>query len=278
MQKPQISVDDAIADLIPNYQQDLAIEVNNVSLSFEVRKEVIDNFKEYVIRTITRRKGKTKVIQALDDVSFKLFKGEKVGIIGYNGAGKSTLLKVIAGVYKPEKGRVKINGKLSPLLGLNSGFDPNFSGRDNIFFNGSILGYNRKFLEAKYNEIVEFSELGEYIDIPIKNYSSGMMAKLGFSIAAMVNPDILIIDEVLGVGDINFAKKSSAKMRELMNCGCTVLLVSHSLPQIRANCDKAIWIDNGKVREIGEVNTVCDNYIKDAEKATSQQLQNIKLR
>lgn len=272
------NIDDLVSNLVPGYQEDIAIDLQHVSLSFKVRKEKIDNLKEYVVRSLKRNKSGTKIIQALDDVSFKIYKGEKVGVIGYNGAGKSTLLKVIAGVYKPKKGKVFTNGRISPLLGLNSGFDINFSGRDNIFFNGSILGYNKKYLKSKVDEIIEFSELGDYINIPIKNYSSGMMAKLGFSIAAMVDPDILIIDEVLGVGDINFSKKSTAKMKELMNSGCTVILVSHSLPQIRQNCDKAIWIDNGHVKAIGEVNQICDLYIKDAEKADSQKLQNIVLR
>ena len=237
----------------------------------------MDNLKEYVIRSLKRNKGESKVIQALDDVSLDIYKGEKIGIIGYNGAGKSTLLKVICGVYKPKKGNIEVNGRISPLLGLNSGFDMNFSGKDNIYFNGAILGYNKKFLDERYDKIVEFSELGDYINIPIKNYSNGMLAKLGFSIASMVEPDILVIDEVLGVGDINFAKKSSAKMRELMNSGCTVILVSHSIPQIRTNCDKVIWIDNGKVKAVGETDKICDMYIKDAENANTQQLKNIKL-
>ena len=163
-------------------------------------------------------------------------------------------------------------------MSLGAGFDPNFSGRKNIILNGAVLGYDKEYLESKVDEIIEFSELGEYIDIPIKNYSSGMLAKLGFSIATAVNPDILIIDEILGVGDVNFQKKSADKMKSLMDGGTTVLLVSHSIPQIRELCDKAIWIDNGKLREIGEVNKVCDHYLKDAEKASNDQLANIQFR
>ena len=167
---------------------------------------------------------------------------------------------------------------METLLSLGAGFDHNSSGRQNIFLNGAVLGYSKKFLESKVDEIIEFSELGEFIDIPIKNYSSGMLAKLGFSIATTVNPDILIIDEVLGVGDVNFRKKSSDKIRSLMDGGTTVLLVSHSIPQIRDICDKAIWINNGYVQEIGEVNEVCDHYLKDAEKASKEQLADIEFR
>ena len=278
VKKPKESVDAIISDLIPVNENDLSIEVNNVSLCFEVGKDKIDNLKEYFIRSIKRNKEKKSRFQALKDVSFKISKGEKVGIIGYNGAGKSTLLNVITGIYPPESGEVKTYGKISPLLALGAGFDPNYSGRENIYLNGAILGYDKQFLESKYDEIVEFSELGEFIDFPVKNYSSGMIAKLGFSIATIVEPDILIIDEVLGVGDINFRKKSSDKIRSLMDKGTTVLIVSHSIPQIRQLCDKAIWIDQGEIVEIGEVNEVCNHYLKDAEKATKEQLKDIRFR
>ena len=182
---------------------------------------------------------------------------------------------MITGIYPPDKGNVITNGKIASLLSLGAGFDPNFSGRRNIILNGAVLGYSKKYLESKIDEIIEFSELGEFIDIPIKNYSSGMLAKLGFSIATSVNPDILIIDEILGVGDVNFKKKSADKIKSLMDGGTTVLLVSHSIPQIRELCDKAIWINKGKIIEIGEVNKVCDHYLKDAEKASNEELANI---
>ncbi len=188
------------------------------------------------------------------------------------------MLNVITGIYKPDSGCVKTEGRISPLLSLGAGFDYNYSGAKNIFLNGAVLGYDKKFLEEKYDEIVEFADLGEFINYPIKNYSSGMLAKLGFSIATIVEPDILIIDEILGVGDVNFKKKSNDKMKSLMDGQTTVILVSHSIPQIRQLCDKAIWIDNGCVREIGEVNTVCDNYLKDSEKASTSQLKNIQFR
>lgn len=272
------NVDNIIADIIPDYNQNLSIELNHVDLTFEVSNEKVDTVKELFIRTLKRDKSKKLKIHVLKDISFKIYKGEKVGIIGYNGAGKSTLLSVITGVYVPDKGEVKTYGKISPLLSLGAGFDYNYSGRKNIFLNGAVLGYDREFLESKLDEIIEFSELREFIDIPLKNYSSGMIAKLGFSIATIVEPDILIIDEVLGVGDVNFKKKSNDKMKSLMDGGTTVLLVSHSIPQIREICDKAIWIDNGNLREAGEVNNVCDHYLKDAEKASNEQLANIQFR
>ena len=271
-------VDSLLSDIIPNYNQQIAIDVNHVDLTFEVSNEKIDTLKETFIRTLKRNKSKKIKIHAINDMSFQIYKGENVGIIGYNGAGKSTLLNVITGIYPPDKGTVTTYGNISPLLFLGAGFDHNFSGRKNIILNGAVLGYDKEFLESKIDEIIEFSELGEFIDIPIKNYSSGMLAKLGFSIATAVEPDILIIDEVLGVGDVNFAKKSADKMRSLMDGGTTVLLVSHSIPQIRELCDKAIWIDHGSLREIGEVNKVCDHYLKDAEKASNEQLANIQFR
>lgn len=271
------NVDSILEEILPDYNQQISIIVNHVDLTFEVQNEKIDTLKEAFIRTLKRKKSKKIKIHALKDVSFKIYKGEKVGIIGYNGAGKSTLLNVITGIYPPDKGEVKTYGNISPLLSLGAGFDHNFSGRRNIILNGAVLGYDKDFLESKIEEIIEFSELGEFIDIPIKNYSSGMLAKLGFSIATSVDPDILIIDEILGVGDVNFKKKSADKIKSLMDGGTTVLLVSHSIPQIRELCDKAIWIDNGSVRAIGEVNKVCDEYLKDAEKASNEQLANIKL-
>lgn len=269
-------IDDIIKDVFPDYKNHVSIELNHVDLIFDVVDDKIDTLKELFIRTIKRNKSKTVKFQVLKDISFKIYKGEKVGIIGYNGAGKSTLLKVITGIYPPNNGIVKTNGKISPLLLLGAGFDRNYSGRKNIFLNGAVLGYDKKFLENKLDEIIEFSELEEFIDFPIKNYSSGMLAKLAFSIATIVDPDILIIDEILGVGDVNFQKKSSDKIKSLMDGGTTVLLVSHSILQIRELCDRAIWIDNGQVREIGEVNQVCDNYIKDSEKASKEQLKNIR--
>ncbi len=271
-------VDDIITNIIPDYNKQIAIELNHANLTFEVPLEKIDTLKETVIQKLKHKKVKKIEITALNDVSFKIYKGEKIGIIGYNGAGKSTLLKVITGIYPLDSGNIETNGTISPLLSLGAGFDYNYTGRKNIFLNGAVLGYEKKFIESKLNEIIEFSELKEYIDVPIKNYSSGMLAKLAFSIATAVTPDILIIDEILGVGDITFKKKSSDKIKSMMDRGTTVILVSHSIPHIRELCDKAIWIDNGKLVEIGEVNEVCDHYLKDSEKASNEQIANIKFR
>ncbi|MFM5882155.1 ABC transporter ATP-binding protein [Methanobrevibacter gottschalkii] len=275
--KDKVDVNTILRGIIPDYDNEVSIELNNVDLIFDVSHDKIDNIKEQVIRTIKRNKTKKVKFQALKNITFKIYKGEKVGIIGYNGAGKSTILNVITGIYPPTKGTVKTYGRISPLLSLGAGFDYNYSGRENILLNGAILGYDKKFLLGKFNEIIEFSELEEFIDLPIKNYSSGMLAKLGFSIATIVNPDILIIDEILGVGDVNFQRKSNDKIKSLMDSGTTVILVSHSIPQIRELCDKAIWINKGEIKEIGEVNKVCDNYLKDSEKASKEQLKNIKM-
>lgn len=272
------NVDSILEDIISNYNQQVSVKVDNVNLTFEVQNEKVDTLKETFIRTLKRDKIKKLKVHALKNVSFEIYKGEKVGIIGYNGAGKSTLLNVITGIYQPDNGNVVTSGNISPLLSLGAGFDYNYSGRKNIILNGAVLGYDKEYLESKIDEIIEFSELGEFIDIPIKNYSSGMLAKLGFSIATSVNPDILIIDEILSVGDVNFQKKSTDKMKSLMDGGTTVIIVSHSIPQIRELCDKAIWVDNGEIKEIGEVNKVCDHYLKDAEKASNQQLANIQFR
>lgn len=272
------TVDSLVSDIVPGYQSDVSIEVEHVDLSFDVATDRIDTLKESVIRTIKRTKHKKIKFQALKDISFKIYQGEKVGIIGYNGAGKSTLLKVITGIYPPDEGKVVTRGNISPLLSLGAGFDRNYSGRKNIYLNGAVLGYSKKFLQEKEEEIIEFSELGEFIDFPIRNYSSGMIAKLGFSIATMVNPDILIIDEILSVGDVNFKRKSSDKIKSLMDGKTTVVLVSHSIPQIRSLCDRAIWIDKGEIREIGDVNDVCNHYLKDSEKASKEQLRNIQFR
>lgn len=257
-------------------QSNIAIELKNVSLSFKIGNDKIDNLKEYVIRTIKRTKEKKTIFKATDNVSFKIYKGEKIGLIGFNGAGKSTLLKIISGVYAPDEGEVIINGNIAPLLSLGAGFDKNYSGRENIFLNGAILGYDEKFLKSKYNEILEFSELGDFINLPVKNYSSGMLSKLGFSIATIVEPDILILDEVLGVGDITFKKKSKEKLQSLMASNTTVLLVSHTISEVRNICDKAIWIEEGRVREIGEVNYICDKYEAEAKKASKEKTKKLK--
>lgn len=235
------------------------IKVDNVSIKFKITHDRIKSLKEYVI-AIFKRNIQYEDFVALNNVCFEVEKGEVLGIIGRNGAGKSTLLKVISGILKPTKGEVHVQGNIVPMLELGSGFDPDLTGRENIFLNGSILGYSEDFLKSKYDEIVDFSELGKFIDVPIRNYSSGMLMRLAFSIAAMVNPEILIVDEILAVGDESFQEKSKSRMLEMMSGGTTVLFVSHSLDQIREMCDRVVWLDHGGVRMIGNTQEVCDAY------------------
>ncbi len=248
----------------PAIDSDIAINVEHLTMEFKVSNDKIDTLKEYVIRTIKRNKSETKKVKVLDDISFTIKRGEKLGILGFNGAGKSTLLRIIAGIYEPTEGNITINGKIAPLLELSAGFDKNYSGKDNIYLNGALLSMSKEFLDSKYDEIVEYSELGDYINFPVKNYSKGMKAKLGFSIATLIDPDILIIDEILSVGDIKFRKKSGEKINEMMAEGVTVLLVSHSINQVRRICDRCIWIDNGKLIMEGTADEVCDAYVEDA--------------
>lgn len=235
------------------------IQVENVSMRFRMANDRIVSLKEYAIALLKRRLN-YRDFWVFQDISFQVGKGEVVGIIGKNGAGKSTLLKIIAGVLTPTKGEVIRNGNVVPMLELGSGFDVELSGRENIFLNGSILGYSKEFLEEKYEEILEFSELQEFIEMPIRNYSSGMLMRLAFSIATIVKPEILIVDEILAVGDEAFQKKSKRKMLELMSGGTTVLFVSHSMEQIREMCHRVVWLEQGKVNMIGEAKKVCDAY------------------
>ncbi|MDD6619810.1 MAG: ABC transporter ATP-binding protein [Eubacteriales bacterium] len=238
---------------------DVAISVNNVTMSFVLNKEKVDNLKEYVIKLLTRKLQYNK-FDALKNISFEVKKGEHLAIMGLNGAGKSTLLKTIVGVYKPTEGTVKKRGVIAPLLELGAGFDGNYSGKENIFLYGAILGYDREYIKSKYDEIIEFSELGDFIDVPVKNYSSGMKARLGFSIATAVEPDILILDEVLSVGDAGFKKKSLAKIQSMFDKGVTVLFVSHSIDQVKAICDKAILLEHGQIIAQGDVADVTKVY------------------
>lgn len=235
------------------------IEVENVTMRFRMVNDKVISLKEYVVALLEHRL-QYKEFTALEDVSFQVKKGEVMGIIGKNGAGKSTLLKIIAGVLKPTSGKVTLKGNVVPMLELGSGFDQELSGSENIFLNGSILGYDKSFLESKYDEIVEFSELKDFIHMPIRNYSSGMLMRLAFSIATVVEPEILIVDEILAVGDEGFQTKSKARMMELMSGGTTVLFVSHSIKQIEEMCDRVIWLDEHKVRQIGSTEEVCRAY------------------
>lgn len=235
------------------------IEVRDLSMKFRLSDDHILSLKEFVTKTL-RGKMTYKQFWALSNVTFDVKRGEVVGIIGRNGSGKSTLLKVISGVLKPTKGSVLCKGTIAPMLELGSGFDADLTGKENIFLNGAILGYSKQYLLSKYDEILEFSELGDFINVPIRNYSSGMMMRLAFSTATVVKPDVLIVDEILSVGDENFQKKSQARMKEMMSGGTTVLLVSHSLPQIREMCDRVIWLEGGQVKMMGTADEVCEHY------------------
>ncbi len=235
------------------------IDVQDVSMRFMMSNDKIGSLKEMVTQLI-QRKIKFREFWALRDVNFQVKKGEVVGIIGRNGAGKSTILKIISGIMRPTKGRVIRNGNIVPMLELGSGFDFDLSGRENVFLNGAILGYSKEFLMEKFDEILAFSELGEFIEMPIRNYSSGMLMRLAFSIATVVEPEILIVDEILAVGDENFQNKSRQRMMELMSGGTTVLFVSHNLDQIREMCNRVVWLDGGTVRMAGKTKEVCDAY------------------
>ena len=235
------------------------IEVSDVSMRFRMNSDKIMSLKEFVT-TAMRGKLQYQEFTALDHVSFTVKRGETLGLIGRNGAGKSTMLKIISGILKPTEGNVVCRGNVVPMLELGSGFDFDLTGRENIFLNGAILGYSEDFLNAKYDEIVEFSELGNFIETPIRNYSSGMLARLAFSVATMVQPEVLIVDEILAVGDAAFQEKSKRRMLELMGGGTTVLFVSHSIQQIREMCNKVLWLEHGVVVQSGETKSVCDSY------------------
>ena len=236
-----------------------AIRVQDVSMMFHKNSEKIDTLKEYVIRLL-RRNMKYNEYWALRDVSFTVQKGQRLGVLGFNGAGKSTLLKVIAGVMVPTMGRAEVAGKIAPLLELGAGFDMNYSGRENIFLYGATMGYSRAYIKARYDQILEFSELGYCIDSPVKNYSSGERARLGFSIATAVEPDVLIVDEVLSVGDARFRIKSEKKIQSMFDKGVTVLFVSHNTTQVRSICDTAILLQKGEIVAQGTADEVCDAY------------------
>ena len=238
-----------------------AIEVDNVSMKFNLSREKVDSLKDYIFKTI-KREIQYNEFWALKTVSFSVEKGDRVGILGLNGAGKSTLLKVISGVFKPTEGHVDKHGKMVPLLELGAGFDPQYTGKENIYLYGAMLGYTKKFIDSKYDEIVEFSELQKFMDVPVKNYSSGMKSRLGFSIATVVEPKILILDEVLSVGDAKFRKKSEKKIMSMFDSGVTVLFVSHSLEQVQRLCNKAMILEKGKLIAYGDIVPISEQYSK----------------
>lgn len=237
------------------------IEVRNVSMRFKMSDEPINSLKE-IFTTAIKGKLKFDEFLAVDNLSFTLEKGKTLGLIGRNGAGKSTTLKLISGILQPTEGEIITRGNIVPMLELGAGFDLELTGRENIYLNGAILGYTKEYLESKYDEIVDFAEIREFIDMPIRNYSSGMMARLAFSIASVVQPEILIVDEILSVGDAAFQEKSLNRMKELMSGGATVLFVSHNIEKIEEMCDEVIWLHHGKVVKIGPAKEVCEEYMK----------------
>lgn len=237
------------------------IILKNVSMKFNLGVEKDNSLKMIFINFFSpKKKKKNEYFWALKNIDFKIKKGDVVGIIGANGAGKSTLLKVVSGVYKPTTGTVTVNGKISPMIELGAGFDAELTARENIYLNGAILGYSKEFLEKKFDEIVEFSELKDFLDVPVKNFSSGMVAKLAFSISTIVDPEVLIVDEILSVGDIKFQEKSKNKMMSMIKGGTTVLYVSHSIDTIKELCNKVIWLDHGEIVKIGDAKELCDEY------------------
>lgn len=245
-------------------KKETMIEIDNVSMRFNLGIEKGFSIKQWFIDLLKPKKPKTEVPEfwALKNVDIDIKKGEVIGFIGSNGAGKSTLLKVVAGVMKPTKGKVIAYGNICPMIELGAGFDPQLTARENIYLNGAVMGYNKDLIDSKFDEIVEFSELKEFLEVPVQNFSSGMVARLAFSIATIVDPEILIVDEILSVGDIGFQSKSEAKMMEMINGGTTVLYVSHSLAAIQNICTKVVWIEKGNVIKVGKASKICDEYEK----------------
>ena len=238
---------------------DTVIQVKDVSMHFNLMEEKVDSIKEYFVKLI---KGKLLYNDfiALDHISFDVQKGDILGFVGFNGAGKSTMLKILAGVLKPTSGSVTVKGSVAPLIEVGAGFDPELTARENIYLNGAILGFPKSFLDKKFDSIIEFAELKDFVNVPVKNFSSGMYARLGFSIATAVQPDILIVDEVLSVGDYRFQEKCEKRIREMINDGITILLVSHEMEMIERLCNKVVWLDHGKMKDMGETKRICEEY------------------
>ncbi len=239
--------------------KDIKVDVDHVTIRFNLANQKVDNLKEYVIKVI-KKELLFQEFLAVKDVSFQIHAGESWAIIGTNGSGKSTLLKAISGIIKPYKGFIKVNGSVAPLIELGAGLDGNMTARENIFLNGCVLGHTEKYMREHFDEIVEFAELQEFLDSPIKNYSSGMKARLGFAVATMVKPDILIVDEILSVGDMRFRKKCEERMNEMLKSGTTLLYVSHNLGEVRRLCTHAVWLNKGEIKMIGNAAEVCNAY------------------
>lgn len=243
----------------------IIIDVDHVTIRFNLASEKIDNLKEYFIKLVTKKLMFQEFL-AVKDVSFQVRQGEAWGLIGTNGSGKSTLLKAISGILKPYKGSITVDGFIAPLIELGAGFDQEMTARENIFLNGCVLGHTEQFMKEHFDEIVDFAELHDFLDSPLKNFSSGMRARLGFSIATMVKPQILIVDEILSVGDYKFRQKCAKRMEEMLSGGTTLLYVSHSIDEVRRLCDHALWIDKGVQRMQGDVETICDAYMAEMKK------------
>lgn len=259
-----------ITDISAGSEDEYIVDVDNVTVRFNKASEKIDNLKEYFVKLI-KRELMFQEFLALQDVSLKIKKGEAWAIIGTNGSGKSTLLKVISKILKPYKGTVKVNGTVASLIELGAGIDPKLTARENIYLNGCILGHSRKFIEERFDDIVEFSELEDFLDSPVKNFSSGMKSRLGFAVATMVEPDVLIVDEVLSVGDVLFKKKCMNKMNEMLSHGTTLLFVSHNMTTVQNMCDKGIWLNKGKVVMQGDIKDVSEAYISTIEKKKEEE-------
>lgn len=246
---------------LPALPDDVAISVDHVTIRFNLATEKVDNLKEYVIKLLKRQLMFQEFL-AVKDMSFEIKRGQSWALVGVNGSGKSTILKAISGILRPYKGTIRINGTIAPLIELGAGFDPNLTARENIYLNGTVLGHSKKYMDEHFEEIVDFAELHDFLDSPIKNFSSGMKARLGFAVATMVYPDILIVDEILSVGDYKFRQKCQKRMAEMMAGGTTLLYVSHDIATVRSLCSHAIWIDKGEIKLMGDAQDVCDAYME----------------
>lgn len=243
----------------------IIVDVDHVTIRFNLSNQKVDNLKEYLIK-LMKRELMFQEFLAVQDVSFQVRAGEAWGLIGVNGSGKSTMLKAISGIIKPYKGNIRVAGSVAPLIELGAGFDPECTARENIFLNGCVLGHTEKFMQEHFDEIVDFAEIGQFLDSPLKNFSSGMNARLGFSIATMVKPDILIVDEILSVGDLKFRQKCMKRMEQLLDGGTTLLFVSHNIEEVKRLCDHVIWLDKGRARMQGPAEEVCKSYIEEMKK------------
>ena len=248
------------ADANRTIDDDVVVDVNHVNMIFNIASERLDNLKEYFIK-IVHHELMFKEFRALNDITFQVRRGDVFGLVGTNGSGKSTMLKIIAGVLEPSSGTCTVRGSIAPLIELGAGFDPELTARENIYLNGSLRGYSRDFIDSHFDEIVDFAELRDFLDMPLKNYSSGMVARIAFSIATATEPDLLIVDETLSVGDFLFQQKCEERIQSLIDDShVTVMLVSHDTSQVERMCDRCAWIEKGHLRMVGPADEVCSAY------------------